>query len=149
MKSTNEMTGLVDDLAALWTEPILEILKVAGVGRVPVAMELETWRTLRKVLRSELRWQRAFRFSTQVSFGTLMEQVLRTTALSVLRNFSPALTSAAAEIQIRRLVGDRQGTPAERRLYAAMVREPALHAAFKPLSRTDLVPRLHSLSVGG
>jgi hypothetical protein len=149
MKTTNEMTRLVDDLAALWTEPVLEILQAAGVRRVPVDMELETWRLLRKVLRSELRWQRAFRFSTQVSFGTLMEQVLRNTALLVVRNFSPQFTSSRVEMQIRRMVADRQATPAERRLYTAIVGEPALHAAFKPLSRTDLVPRLHALAVGG
>jgi hypothetical protein len=148
MKSTNEISRLVDDLAGLWTEPVLEIIKAVGAVRLSVEVELQTWRALRKVLRAELDWQRAFRLSTRVSFGNLMEQVLRKATMLVIRNLQPQLISSDLATRIRRMVADRQATPDERRLYAVIVREPALGAAFKPLSRTDLVPRLHGLTVG-
>ena len=74
MNTANDLTLLVEELAGLWTEPALEILKAAGIGSISVDMELDAWRTLKKVLHSELRWQRAFRHSTLVSLSAVMEQ---------------------------------------------------------------------------
>src|SRR2546425_10255364 len=101
MNAANDLTLLVDDLAGHWTEPALEILKAAGIHPVSVAMELEAWRTLTKLLHAELRWQRAFRFSTLVSLGTVMEQVLRKAALLVAEAFEPPAVSYAFESRIR------------------------------------------------
>jgi hypothetical protein len=64
MSTTGPITRVVDDLAAHWTDPVLEILKVGGIGNISVEMELATWRTLKEVLNTELRWQRSFRVST-------------------------------------------------------------------------------------
>lgn len=139
---------LVDDLAAHWTDPALEILKAAGVPAISIDMELDTWRTLKEVLQSELRWQRAFRFSTLVSLGMLMEQVLRKATLSAAQKFAPQAVADDFENRIRRSVRDRRATVAERRLYAELVRQPALKAAFKPPTRTDYFPRLRVSAVG-
>jgi hypothetical protein len=142
MTSASNLTRLVDELAGLWTEPALEILKAAGIQRVSLDMELESWRTLKGVLRAELRWQQALRLPTLVSLSTLMEKVLRKATLYVARTFEPRSFTYAFESRIRRLTGERRSTPAERRLYAGIVRQPRLRAAFKPPSRTDFTPRL-------
>ncbi len=139
---------LVDDLAAHWTDPALEILKAAGVSAVSIDMELETWRTLREILQAELRWQRAFRFSTLVSLGTVMEEVLRDTILAVAQKFAPQALSFAFDRRVQQSVRDRRATASERRLYAELVREPALKAAFKPPTRTDYFPRLRVSAAG-
>jgi hypothetical protein len=149
MNTANDITNLVEDVAAHWTDPALEFLRAAGIHGVSVDMELETWRTLKKVLQSELRWQRAFRFSTLVSLGTLMEQVLRQATLSVALRFEPQSVSSEFETRIRRLAGDRRSTAAERDLFARMVRLPAMRAAFKPPSRTDYFPHLKVSALGG
>ena len=149
MNTANDMTNLVEDLAAHWTDPALEILTAAGIHAVSVDMELETWQTLTKVLQSELRWQRAFRFSTLVSLGTLMEQVFRQATLSVAQRFEPQSVTSEFENRIRRLAGDRRSTAAERDLFARMVRLPAIKAAFKPPSRTDYFPHLKVSVLGG
>jgi hypothetical protein len=139
---------LVDGLAAHWTDPALEILSAAGVSAVSIDMELATWRTLKRVLRAEVRWQRAFRFSTLVSLGMLMEQVLRKASLLAAEQFAPHVVSAEFESRIRSLVRDRRVTREERRLYAELVRQSALRAAFKPPSQTDCVPRLRVSALG-
>jgi hypothetical protein len=149
MNTASDITNLVEDLAAHWTEPALEMLRGAGIRAVSVEMELETWQTLKKVLQSELRWQRAFRFSTLVSLGTLMEQVFRQATLSVAQRFEPQSVSSEFENRIRRLAGDRRSTAAERDLFARMVRLPAMRAAFKPPSRTDYFPHLKVSALGG
>ena len=149
MNTANDITNLVEDLAAHWTDPALEILRAVGVHDVSVDMELETWQTLKKVLQSELRWQRAFRFSTLVSLGTLMEQVFRQATLSVAQRFEPQSVTSEFENRIRRLAGDRRSTAAERDLFARMVRLPAIKAAFKPPSRTDYFPHLKVSALGG
>src|SRR5262249_35076299 len=132
MNTANDIANLVEDLAAHWTDPALEILRAAGMHAVSVDMELETWRTLKKVLRSELRWQRAFRFSTLVSLSTVMEQVFRQATLLVAQKFERQSVTSEFENRIRRLAGDRRSTAAERDLFARMVRLPAMSAAFKP-----------------
>jgi hypothetical protein len=148
MNTMNDSTRLVDDLAAQWTEPALEILKAGGVPAISIDMELETWRTLKEVLQAEIRWQRAFRFSTLVSLSMLMEQVLRKAALLVAKKFVPVAVTPEFRLRIRSLVRGRSATPAERRLYIALVSQPGLKAAFKLPSRTDYFPRLHVSAVG-
>jgi hypothetical protein len=64
MKTANEITTFaeaVDDVAARWTERILENLRAAGVRKVSIDMELETWRTLKKVLHAQILRQSARR----------------------------------------------------------------------------------------
>jgi len=133
---------LVDDLTAFWTDPALEILKAVGLPAVSIDMELATWQTLTEVLRSELRWQRVFRLSTLLPLSTLMEQVLRTATLLVAEKFTPQAVSPEFENRVRSSVRDRRATAPERRLYAELIRQPALKAAFKPPTRTDYFPRL-------
>ena len=149
MSTTNDITRIVNDLAGHWTDPTLEILKAAGVQHVSVEMELEAWRALKGALQSEIRWQRAFRFSKLVSLSSLMEQVLRKAALAVARKFGPQAGFRDVENRIRHLVGGRRATAVERRLFVAMVHQPAMTAAFKAPTRTDYFPRLQGLAVGG
>ncbi len=146
MNTANER--LVDDLAAHWTEAALEILKAAGIRAVSVELELETWRAMKRVLRCELRWQRVFRFSTLVSLGTLMEQVFRKAMLLAAGKFAPLVVTTEFEKRIRAAARDRRATAAERRLYAELVGQPALRAAFELPSRTDFFPRLRLSPVG-
>jgi hypothetical protein len=148
MKAASEFTLLVEELAAHWTDSALELLGAAGIGRISVEMELETWRTLKKVLIQELRWRRALRFSTTVSLSMLMEQVLRQGIFLVAKRFAPGALSYEFATQVRRAVGDRRSTELEGNLYAQIVRQPSLHAAFKPPSRSDFTPRLRISSVG-
>jgi hypothetical protein len=149
MSAASDLTLLVDDLAGLWTEAALEMLKAAGVHPISVDMELETWRTMKKILRFELRWQRASRLATLVSMSAVMEEVLRETVLLVSRKFWPLPVARALEGRLRRWAGARRSTPGERRLYAEIVSQPELRAAFKPPTRTDFVPRLQVLARGG
>jgi hypothetical protein len=142
MNAANDFTRLVDNLAGDWTEPVLRILKSTGI-RVSVDMEVDAWRTLKHVLRSEFRWQRYFRFSTLVSLGTLMEQALRKAALYVAQKFEPQAVTYELKSRISQLAGERRSTATERGLYSAIVRRPALRAAFRAPTRTDFVPRLH------
>lgn len=149
MNTADDLTLLVDDLAGHWTEPALEILKSAGMHAISVDMEIESWRTLRKILRAELGWQRAMRLATLESLSTLMEQVLRKVVLAVAVKFDFQTVSYAIESRIRQSAGERRATAAERRLYAEIVRQPVLRAAFKPPSRTDFTPRLRVSALGG
>jgi hypothetical protein len=148
MNGANDLALLVEDLAGHWTEPALEILKAAGILPISVDTEVEAWRTLRKVLHFELRWQRAFRLSTLVSLSALMEQVIRKATLLVARKIEPESVTYTTESRIRRLAGERRSSAAERRVYRRIVRQPALRAAFKPPSRTDFTPRLRVSAVG-
>jgi hypothetical protein len=140
---------LVDNLAGHWTELALAILKAAGIGPISVEMELEMWHTLKNVLRSELRWQRAFRLPTLISLSTVTEQVLRKATLLVAQKFEPQAVTYAFERWLRQSIGDRPSTTTERRLYAEIVRQPELGAAFKPPSRADFPPRLRVSAPGG
>ncbi len=149
MNVVNNSNELVDDLAAHWTDAALDILKASGVPAISVAMELETWQALTKALQCEIRWQRAFRSSTLVSLGMLMEQVFRKATLAVARKFAPQVVSTGFEVRVRSSIRDRRATPAERWLYAELVRQPALKAAFKPPTRTDFVPRLRVSAMVG
>ena len=54
MNATNDFAGLVDNLAGHWTEPVLKILRTAGVP-ISVDTEVETWRTLKKALRAAIK----------------------------------------------------------------------------------------------
>jgi hypothetical protein len=146
MGSTSDMTGLVDNLTAYWTDPALEILKSAGLERVTVDMEVATWRSLRAVLRYELRWQRSFRLSTLVSLSMLTEQVLRKATFLVARKYAPQCISMDFKKHVRRLVGERRASAAERHLYSRIILHPSLRAAFKPVSRTDFTPHLRLLA---
>jgi hypothetical protein len=142
MNKPNDLTRFVNELAGHWTDPTLEILKGAGIQQISVDMEVEAWQTLKKILHSELRWQCAFRSSTLVSLTALMEQVLRQAALFTARKIVPQIASTELEKRIRSAVSGRRATESERKLYAELVRQPALHAAFKPPTRTDYFPRL-------
>ena len=92
MKTVNDITLSVDDLAGRWTEPALRLLNSAGVHPISVDLELATWRTLEKVLRAEL----GFRQST--SLIRLKERAIHKAAGLVARKFgfSPAFSEAAA-----------------------------------------------------
>jgi hypothetical protein len=79
-----------------------------------------------------------------VSMSKFMAEVLREAALQVARKFAPRSVSREVESRIGRLASERPSTAVERRLYALIVRQPALRAAFKEPSRTDFVPRLRT-----
>jgi hypothetical protein len=89
MTTANDITLLVDDLAGQWTDAAMRILKGAGMPRISVDMEVEAWQTLKKVLRTEIRWERLFRFSSLVSWSGFTEQALRKSAILVAQKFEP------------------------------------------------------------
>jgi hypothetical protein len=130
MKIKRDFASLVDDLAALWTEPVLEIMKASGVNVISVDMEIETWRTLRRVVHAQLRWQRAFRYSTLVSIGMVMQDAIREVTLLLMARSHPCLVSSQFEGQIRLWAGERRSTATERRL--------------SPRSHVSLLCALHS-----
>jgi hypothetical protein len=149
MTTANDLTVQVGDLASHWTEAALAMLKAAGVPHISVDMELETWQALRKLLHSEFRWQRAFRFSRLVPLSMVMEQVLRKATLLVAQKFAPQAVSEAFQSRIRRSAGERRPSATEHRLYLQIVCQPALDAAFHPPGRRDFAPRLRVSAAGG
>jgi hypothetical protein len=149
MYTTSDLTQLIDDLAAHWTDHALEILKAAGFEVVSIDMEMAAWELLKDALHAELRWQQSFRMSTLMSVSSLMEQVLRKTAHAIAEEFEPQSISYEFENRINQLVSEQRSTAMERALYSAIVRRPDVRNAFKEPSRTDFVPRLRvAASVG-
>ena len=149
MNRQNDLTRFVDDLAGHWTDPALEVLKDAGIHQVSVDVEVATWRALRIALRAELRRQQSFRSSALVSLHALTEQVFRKATRLVAQTFEPQAVSAEFEKRVLSSITDRRSTAAERRVYTELVRLPALHAAFKPPTRTDYFPRLRATTAAG
>ncbi len=49
--NTPDSTLSLDDLAAQFTDPALEMLTAAGIRPVSVDLEVEIWHTLKRVLR--------------------------------------------------------------------------------------------------
>jgi hypothetical protein len=137
MNTAKQITRLTEDLAAYWTEPVLELLKDAGLTPLSVESEIQTWHTLNALLQAELRWQRAFRSATTVSLSALRELVFRQ-AILVLARPAPRELDRSLRQEIR----TRPANAIESWLYGQLVREPALRPALKPLSRTDFVPHL-------
>ena len=148
MNTANELGSLTSELAGHWTGPVLEMVKALGVPHISVDMEVEAWRNVRKVLRIELRWRRAARLATLGSLRTLMENVLRRSAEQVLLRVRPGSLTPANKTQIRRWASDLRASANELELYALIVHQPELHAAFKPPSRTDFTPRLRLVGAG-
>jgi hypothetical protein len=147
MNTVDDMTRLVDELAAAWTEPALEILSATGMQSITVDMELEMWEILKDVLHSELRWQRAFRSSTVVSLRMLMEQVFQSAVVFVYQRHTTWPIPYEFFARIRQFAADRRATTAERSLYMEIIRHPRLQAAFKAPSRSDFVPRFRLSAV--
>lgn len=145
MNTTNDFAVLVDNLAGHWTEPVLKILKGAGIP-ITVDSEVAAWRVLKSVLRAELRWQRSLRLSTLVSMSALMAQTLREAARLLAQKFSPHSISYELNSRISALARERGPTALERGLYSDIVGRPALRAMFKEPTRTDFVPRLRVLT---
>jgi hypothetical protein len=112
MNRTYETSGLVNDLAGHWTEPVLRILKAAGLPVISVDLEIETWRTLRAALRRELHRQ-PLRSSTLVSFASLMESVLRQATLLMWQAFGPRGASHEVEHDLGQAASDRVATSSE------------------------------------
>lgn len=148
MDALKKTERLVENLAASWTEAVLETLNAAGLRRISVERELETWRTLTSVLRSELRWQRVFRSSMLVSVNEFMERVLWKAALWVAKKLSPQAGSPEFVRRLRQLAAARRATWVERHLFSEILRQPSVPAAFKSPGSTDFVPRLN-LAVAG
>ncbi len=70
MNTANER--LIDDLAAYWTEPALEILKAAGVFTVTIEMELCDFR---RASRGALQWELLRAAGTAVFHARVPEHV--------------------------------------------------------------------------
>ena len=145
MNGTNEISRLVNDLAGHWTEPVLRILKAAGMPEISVDLEIETWRTLRSVLKRELHRQ-PLRSSTLVSFVSLMESVLRKATLLMWQAFGSRGASPEVEHDLGQAASDRVATTSERLLYTEITNYPKIGTALKPLSRTDYLPRLRAVA---
>ena len=54
MNEIEKIARLVDDLAGYWTEPMMHLLKAAGMQHVSVDLEIATWHVLRAALMKEL-----------------------------------------------------------------------------------------------
>lgn len=88
MKTVNDATLSVEDLAAHWTEPaLLLLLEGAGVHPISIDLEVATWRTLEKVLGAEPDFRRSFRSSTDASLSRLKERVIGKAAGLLARQF--------------------------------------------------------------
>lgn len=148
MNKSNKLASWTDDLAAHWTDRVLAILNAAGVPNLSVDVELVAWHVLKKVLRSELRWQQTFQISTRISLSGLMDRVLRRAAEQILLRIRPDAVTSQFRSQIRRLVDDLRPTPVEQQLFARIVRQPELHAALKVLNWSDFTPRMHVTGAG-
>jgi hypothetical protein len=149
MNSANDLTLLIDDLAGHWTESVLAILKSAGIYSISVDMEVEAWRTLRKVLCAEFRWQRSYRFSTFVPSSVLMEQALRKAALWVAEKFAPQSFTYEFESRISQFADDRRSTAVERKLYSAIFGRRVVKTAFQEPGRAGFVRRERVTAGGG
>jgi hypothetical protein len=112
MKTANDITHSVDDLAGHWTEPALHFLKGAGIHPISVDLEVETWRTLERVLRAEVGFRRSFRLPTAASLSRLKERTIRKAAKLVARKFGfPSAFTETEEVEARRLPRQTDFTP--------------------------------------
>jgi hypothetical protein len=72
MNTAIDTTNMVDELVGRWTDLALSNSRAAGIERVGVDMEIETWRTLKNLLESEVGRGRSPWFSTLLFQGALM-----------------------------------------------------------------------------
>lgn len=148
MNASKRIELVVENLAASWTDAVLETLRAAGLGRLTIDRELETWRVLKAVLRSELRWQRVFRSSMLVSVNELMERVLWKAAMWVAKKLMPHASSPEFATRLRRLTAGHSVTRVDRHLFAEITRQPSLPAGFQSPLSTDFVPRPRVVAAG-
>lgn len=112
MKTVNDIVISVDELAGHWAEPTLRLLHGAGIHPISVDLEVETWRTLEKVLRAELGFRRSFRLSTAASLNRLKVRATRKAAGLVARRFGfPSAFTETEEAEGRRLPRRTDFTP--------------------------------------
>lgn len=80
MNAIDQTARSLDDLAALWMEPTLDVLVTVGLPSVSVGFEIDTWRTLVANLRRELRWRRVFGIAPPRSMNAIRERIVTQTA---------------------------------------------------------------------
>jgi len=146
MNAANEVARLVDDLAARWTDSVLELLKVSGVMGSSVAMELETWHALKDALQLTLRRHQGLR-SPPISVDAFMRQIFLWTMLRVARKFAPGFDSFAMEDRLRPWLGRRKIKASEYGLYLDIVRGSAMKSEMSPTNRLRFAKR--QAAVGG
>jgi len=115
MNPADEVTRLVDDLAARWTDPVLEFVKAAGAGPITVETELSVWQALRTSLEAVFRPQRSPRATVALSWKEVIERVLLRATLSVVRQSRSTALPSGLEARLRRLAGERDSTRNHRR----------------------------------
>jgi hypothetical protein len=81
MNAASKLTALVDDLAARWTDRILEKIGATGVSTITVDTELETWHMVKKALYAQLVRQSADRAAGKPSRRTDYTPGLRLSAM--------------------------------------------------------------------
>src|SRR5580765_5541875 len=113
MKTSNRIAHLVDDLAALWTEPTLEILNDAGNAPASVDSEIDAWHNLSAAIHTALRRQFA-------SFNAVREQVFGQVIAALARKYNLWLTSHEVDEQIHSLIQERRPTAAEREIFSEL-----------------------------
>ncbi len=147
MKTSRRIPQLVDELAAHWTEPALEILKSVGHSRVTVQSEIETWRSLSAALQSAVEERRRFSSSPAVSLRGIREKVFGQAIEALVRENNLSLSWPEIYERSRVLILNSQSTAAERELFGVLAREQA--TAYKAPRQTDFAPRFERAAVGG
>ena len=81
MNAVNQLTAIVDDLAARWTDYILEKIGATGVNKITVDIELETWHIVKKALYAQFVHRSADRAAGKPSRRTDFTPALRLSAM--------------------------------------------------------------------
>jgi hypothetical protein len=122
MNTAIDTTKMVDDLAGYWTDLALSISRAAGIERVGVEMEIETWRTLKNLLESEVARGHSPWFSTLLSQGSLMHRVLGKAVVWVALKLQPQAVSRQFKNRVAWLARQAGPSAVERRLSSAIAK---------------------------
>jgi hypothetical protein len=110
MCAITDLARFVDDLAGHWTDRALKVLKDSGVNGNSVALELETWNTLRSALHAEFRKQQAMRPAVTPSFTSVMRRAFHRATTMVARQFGSPSSATDVESRVQPWFHGRERT---------------------------------------
>jgi hypothetical protein len=143
MNAESNSARLAEDLAGAWTDAALELLRRSGVPEISVAMELETWRIITNILRSEMRLERGFHLRPFLTALDLKEQVLFRATLLARGQFASRNKLFDLDDSFQSLVRGKRLTSIERELYWEAFQ------AKRSTRRTDYFPKVGAAAIGG
>jgi len=145
MNAAKDSIRVVNELAARWTEPALELLAASGVHGVSVSMELDIWRTLKNVMHLALRRQQSLPLVT-MRLDAFRKQVLLAAMLRVAGKYVHSFDIFALEGRLRSWIGRQPVQAADLWLYAQMTRDWAAQRPATPPQRSGYrIPRLSAV----